>query len=432
MRPLIERISEPKALRKALEELSSRPQSSGLSGETLANFRWHGKKNIDVLSKSLKDGSFGFSPVKGVSHRKPGQSKPRPLRISEIRDRVVLKAILQSIEPKLIRKYGLTNDASFAYLTGQTEEGFKRTRQGAWDKIKSEFAKGKVFALRGDIEKFFDKIKREVLFDDMILPLFNKDISINRLLNEGMDQEIANLEQIRESHRYLFEGSTGGIPQGNSLSPLFANVYLAGFDKGMRERGFTLIRYADDIVVLGMTVESVKAAYTFAATALSRLGLRLYPTLEEDPHATKFSEILKICSSTPLTFLSVSFNGRDLFPSNEAYGKLINKLGELTDERYCTDVRALLDKFGYAIDGWITSFSFTRVEKYLAKINRTVNELLGEALINMGWKLKKLDGRRLSKSHRMKSGILFAEAYLAKARAKSASEEIVQPQSKTT
>jgi hypothetical protein len=37
-----------------------------------------------------------------------------------------------------------------------------------------------------------------------------------------------------------------GSPQGGDLSPLLANLYLNHFDWGMKERGFAVVRYADD------------------------------------------------------------------------------------------------------------------------------------------------------------------------------------------
>lgn len=41
-----------------------------------------------------------------------------------------------------------------------------------------------------------------------------------------------------------------GSPQGGPLSPLLANIYLNEYDQEMEKRGVTVIRYADDIVVL--------------------------------------------------------------------------------------------------------------------------------------------------------------------------------------
>ena len=43
---------------------------------------------------------------------------------------------------------------------------------------------------------------------------------------------------------------TGGTPQGAVLSPLLANIYLHPLDQHMQARGYRMVRYADDFVVL--------------------------------------------------------------------------------------------------------------------------------------------------------------------------------------
>jgi len=48
----------------------------------------------------------------------------------------------------------------------------------------------------------------------------------------------------------MFNRTKEGSPQGGSLSPLLANIYLNEFDQEMASREVPIIRYADDIVVL--------------------------------------------------------------------------------------------------------------------------------------------------------------------------------------
>jgi RNA-directed DNA polymerase len=53
---------------------------------------------------------------------------------------------------------------------------------------------------------------------------------------------------------------TGGTPQGAVISPLLANIYLHELDVRMHERGYRMVRYADDFVVLCRTAEEAQAA----------------------------------------------------------------------------------------------------------------------------------------------------------------------------
>lgn len=68
-----------------------------------------------------------------------------------------------------------------------------------------------------------------------------------------------------------------GSPQGGNLSPLLANVYLNHFDWGMKEKGFAVVRYADDAVILCRTKEQAEEAYDAAKTILEdELQLRMH------------------------------------------------------------------------------------------------------------------------------------------------------------
>jgi RNA-directed DNA polymerase len=53
---------------------------------------------------------------------------------------------------------------------------------------------------------------------------------------------------------------TGGTPQGAVISPLLANLYLHGLDCRMSERGYRIVRYADDFVILCRDETEARAA----------------------------------------------------------------------------------------------------------------------------------------------------------------------------
>jgi len=53
---------------------------------------------------------------------------------------------------------------------------------------------------------------------------------------------------------------TGGTPQGAVISPLLANIYLHELDCRMQARGYQMVRYADDFVVLTRSAEEAQGA----------------------------------------------------------------------------------------------------------------------------------------------------------------------------
>lgn len=66
-----------------------------------------------------------------------------------------------------------------------------------------------------------------------------------------------------------------GALQGGALSPLLANIYLTPFDRTLTERGIRLVRYADDMLLLGNTQAEVEQALNVARQQLARLRLTL-------------------------------------------------------------------------------------------------------------------------------------------------------------
>ena len=70
---------------------------------------------------------------------------------------------------------------------------------------------------------------------------------------------------------------TRGSPQGAVISPLLANIYLDPLDAAMAERGYRMIRYADDFVILCRTREEAEAALEDVRAWVSGNGLALHP-----------------------------------------------------------------------------------------------------------------------------------------------------------
>ena len=71
-----------------------------------------------------------------------------------------------------------------------------------------------------------------------------------------------------------------GTPQGSPVSPLLANIALHVLDETWAAAGWklgTLVRYADDFVVLCPTRERAEQARDLAAATLESLGLHLHP-----------------------------------------------------------------------------------------------------------------------------------------------------------
>jgi hypothetical protein len=69
-----------------------------------------------------------------------------------------------------------------------------------------------------------------------------------------------------------------GIAQGSILSPLYSNIYLHEFDRQLTGLGYQLVRFADDLVILGRTEREAFKALEEAERVLAGLGLRFKAT----------------------------------------------------------------------------------------------------------------------------------------------------------
>jgi hypothetical protein len=66
-----------------------------------------------------------------------------------------------------------------------------------------------------------------------------------------------------------------GTPQGGVISPLLANIYLDSLDWKMSQRGFQMVRYADDMVVLCKSRKQAEEAPSLISTWMNEAELEL-------------------------------------------------------------------------------------------------------------------------------------------------------------
>ena len=84
----------------------------------------------------------------------------------------------------------------------------------------------------------------------------------------------------------------GGTPQGGIISPLLANIYLDGLDKTMENRGFKMIRYADDFVVLCKSKSVAEDALRIITRWMSKMELTLNTEKTKMVNMNKISDEL--------------------------------------------------------------------------------------------------------------------------------------------
>ena len=208
-----------------------------------------------MLSQAVRAGDWRPRALYEVSLRKPGGGT-RVLRVPALDDRVVQGALAAWLSDRLDGTFAST---SHAYRPG-------RGVQTALRDVAAALATGCVWVLKADIRDFFDSIDSTLL----TAALSGMGAWVGRAAH--LIRQTTRAEVAAKSGAYcLFRG----LPQGSPLSPVLSNVYLHGFDLAMARHDATLVRFADDFVLMASTQTGLHAAAAAARAALRTLRLEL-------------------------------------------------------------------------------------------------------------------------------------------------------------
>lgn len=383
---LLTLISAPEHLRKAWKALNkSNPDSRGLSMDTIKDFNNSIEIHITEIRKLLKSRQYKFNDVRPVLIPKKDKGEFRPLRVADISDRLVQKALAMKLEELLSEEYKLNNECSFAYQKDRrVEDAIKKTVE--------HYKNGNEIILEADIKKFFDNVNRKKLLKKVYADLPDK--SINRLLADALSQSVGDLSKYDQKHHHYFLNSIQGIPQGNCISPLMANIYLSDFDQRMIKEGLHLVRYADDFIVLCRTVEEANKALQIAVEEIeAKLGLELHPLPK--PFYLEGSKT-RIVNPTihKFSFLSIRFDGRNVWVNPSKITDLREKINLITDiSNYKLDPEyqgliTILKRLKNLLEGWLSAFKYVDIDRDFAEIDDHINYKLMGALLKLDFKIK--------------------------------------------
>jgi group II intron reverse transcriptase/maturase len=257
---LMDRIWRPDLLWEAWRRVKRNRGSAGVDRETLAEIEQYGvERLLGELGAVLHAGTYRPQPVlRRYSPKADGRQ--RPLGIPTVRDRVVQMAATLVLEPIFEADFRLSS------------YGFRRQRSAtqALETLRVHGARGGNHVLEADIRDYFGSIDHTRL-----LVLVERRISDRRLLRLLRQWLAAG---VMEAGHWSATGS--GTPQGGVISPLLSNLYRHVLDRVWEDRCAhlgTLVRYADDFVVMCDTQSQVEEARRRVGVVLRRLGLELHP-----------------------------------------------------------------------------------------------------------------------------------------------------------
>ncbi|NEO79929.1 group II intron reverse transcriptase/maturase [Moorena sp. SIO4G3] len=329
------------AVRKVTQQNKGK-KTAGIDGKKYLN----GKQRLALVA-SLKIYKRP-QPTRRKWIEKPGRKEKRPLGIPTIYDRVLQALTKQALEPEWEAKF---EPNSYGFRPG-------RSCQDAIVAIHTNISQKPKWVLDADISKCFDKINHNKLLNKL-----NTYPSMKRLINGWLKAGVMD--------EGTFLPTNEGTPQGGIISPLLANIALHGMEevvknyaRGLpaktygrstqRMKAISLIRYADDFVILHNSKEVVEECQKRINEWLEDIGLELKPSKTRIAHTLEGFNFLGFNVRHYKCGVHQSKQGFKTLikPSKERVKEHTKNLAEIIDRFKAAPQEALISKLKPVITGW--------------------------------------------------------------------------------
>ncbi len=305
------------------------------------------------------------SPTRRVWIPKPGKDEKRPLGIPTMYDRALQALVKLGMEPEWEARF---EPNSYGFRPG-------RSTHDAIAAIFNSIRYKPKYVLDADISRCFDRINHDALLGKI------GKTPYRRLIKQWLKSGVFDNNQ--------FLDTVEGTPQGGVISPLLANIALDGIEeclnnfaetlpgrKRENKKALSIIRYADDFVILHKDIKIVLQAKTVIQEWLNQVGLEL------KPEKTKIAHTLQEYEGKQPGFDFLGFTIRQwkvesteqgfktlIKPSSKSIKTHYRKMADICDKYKTAPTQALIAKLNPIIKGWANYFSNVVSKEVFSKID---------------------------------------------------------------
>ena len=323
-------------LSQAMLEVILNGGSAGVDGQTTEQISGNWTEEQKRLQSELHQGQYRPQPARRVWIPKPGTSEQRPLGVPVVRDRVVQAALRHVLEPIFERDFA---EQSYGFRPG-------RSCLHALERMEELLINGYTWVVDVDLKSYFDTIPRKRLLAEI-----QKRIADGKVLKLLEDYLEAGVWETGKG----WQPTEQGTPQGSVISPLLSNIYLNPLDHKMAQKGYEMVRYADDAVVCCRTETEAQEALAEIAAWTEAAGLKLHPTK---------TRIVSAEGKGGFDFLGYHFEryhegGGLKWPRAKSRKKLRDTLREKLRRGRSGSIPDIIIKINPILKGWLGYFKYS-------------------------------------------------------------------------
>jgi RNA-directed DNA polymerase len=241
---------------------------------------------------------------------------------------------------------------------------FNRSAHDAVEAIFNNISQKAKFVLDADISQCFDRIDHKALLNKL-----NTFPSLRQQIKSWLKSGVMD--------KGVFSQTNEGTPQGGVISPLLANIALDGFEEfitsfkvyGRGGKRPSLIRYADDFVILHESEEFIEFLRLKANEWLKGMGLELKPSKTKVCHTSEGFNFLgfnvRQYKTGAYKAAKIGVHGKTINlgfktlikPTKEAVKRHLDKIGQIIDKHHNAPQEALISRLNPVIRGWCNYYS---------------------------------------------------------------------------